>query len=56
MKATPSANTYCSGHVMSNGACLPKWHFRLPSHIPSVFDKFIFRPEQVPKSFQRLNK
>ena len=31
---------------MLKGECLPRLRFRLPSHIPSVLQMFILRPEQ----------
>ena len=55
-KATPSAITYFSGHEIFNGERLPKLHLKLPSHIPSVLEVFIFKPEQAPKSFKRSNE
>ena len=55
-KATPSAITYFSGHEILNGERLPKLHLKLPSHIPSVLEVFIFKAEQAPKSFKRSNK
>ena len=51
-KATPSAITYFSGHEILNGERLPQLHLTLPSHIPSVLEVFIFKPEQAPKSFK----
>ena len=41
---------------MLKGERLPLFCLRLPSHIPSVLEMFILRPEHSPNLLRRLNK